>query len=167
MYYFVRASDGNTNHLRVHPLFLSLTVEFAKSDKSPDIGSVSENDPRTLSDDYYTPPSDLPPLNIHFPGQNGVTYLSDICSSLSSSVALCWECMVSQPHVNAGAREVEPNTSLPVTNAEHMTAELVDNPAGASDSTIGVNTKGNKNQGTSSRADNSESHLMVLSQAEI
>ena len=167
MYYFVRASDGNANCLCVHPLFLSLTMAFAKSDKSPDIGSVSENDPRTLSNDYYTPPSNLPPLNIHFPGKNGVTYLSDICGSLSSLVALCQECMVSQPHVNVGAREVEPNTSLLVTNTEHMTTELVDNPAGASDSTIGVHTKGNKNQGTSSRADNSESHLMALSQAEI
>ena len=118
-------------------------MEFAKSDKSPDIGTISENDPRTLSDDYYTPQSDLPPLNIHFLGQNGATYLSDICNFLSSLVALCWECMVSQPHVNVGACEVEPNTSLPVTNAEHMTAELVDNLAGASDSMIGVHTKGN------------------------
>jgi hypothetical protein len=167
MHYFVTARNGSTNHLRVHPLFLSLTAAFAKCEKSPDFGSVSENDPRTLSNDYYTSPSDLPPLNIHFPGQNGTAYLSDMCSSLFSSVALCRECMVSQPQVNAGAREVEPNTSLPATNAEHMTPELVDNTAGASDSMIEVHTKGKKRQCASSGNVNSESHLMALSKAEI
>ena len=75
--------------------------------------------------------------------------------------------MVSQPQVNAGACEVETNTSLPATNAEHMTPELVDNTAGASDSTIEVHTKGKKRQRASSGNVNSESHLMALSKAEI
>ena len=75
--------------------------------------------------------------------------------------------MVSQPQVNVGAHEVEPNTSLPATNAEHMTPELVDNMAGASNSTIEVHTKGKKHQRTSSSNVNSESHLMALSKAEI
>jgi hypothetical protein len=41
MNYFFGASDGSPNSLRVHPLLLSLTAAFAKSDKLPDIGSVS------------------------------------------------------------------------------------------------------------------------------
>ena len=78
MHYFVTASNGSTNHLCMHPLFLSLIMAFSKSEKSSDIGSLSENDPRTLNNDCYTPPSDLSPLNIQFPGQDGMADLSDI-----------------------------------------------------------------------------------------
>ena len=76
MNYFVEARDRSPNHLCIHPLFLSLTTAFMKSEKSPDISSVFENDPRVLNSQYYTSPSDLPPLNIHFPGQNSRAHLS-------------------------------------------------------------------------------------------
>ena len=86
MNYFVSASDRSPKCLRVHPLFLSLTAAFAKSDKSPDIGSVSENDPTVLSDQYYTSPGDLPPLNTHFSGQNSRAHLFEVCDSLHSFI---------------------------------------------------------------------------------
>jgi hypothetical protein len=82
MNYFVSASDGSPKRLRVHPLLLSLTAAFGKSDKSPDIGSVSENDPTVLSNEHYTSPGDLPPLNMHFSGQNSTAHLFEVCDSL-------------------------------------------------------------------------------------
>jgi hypothetical protein len=84
MNYFVETKERSPNHLRIHPLFLSLTAAFTKSAKSPDIGSVSENDPRVLNNQYYTSSSDLPPLDIHFPGQNSRPHLSEICGVLLS-----------------------------------------------------------------------------------
>lgn len=165
MNYFVRASEGSRDCPRVHPLLLSLTAAFAKSDNSPDIGSVADNDPRTLRDGYYTSPSDLPPLNIHFPGQNGAAYLLT-CADLRfllSSIALCEECMFTQPQVNAGAVEEKPNSSIPVAEAELVPPGLVENLAGTSDSAIGVRTKGKKRRRASSGGVNGEScRLMAL-----
>ena len=76
--------------------------------------------------------------------------------------------MVSEPQVNAGAREVEPNTSLPVTDAELITPELVDNAAESSDPTDNIYSNKKKQRHASSRTVNSEScNLMVLSQGKI
>jgi hypothetical protein len=58
---------------RVHPLLLSLTEVFKESDIKPNIGSVSEDDPRILGSKYYTPPSQFPPLDIHLHGENGAS----------------------------------------------------------------------------------------------
>jgi hypothetical protein len=57
---------------RVHPLLLSLAEVFKESEVSPDIGSISEDDPRVLGSEYFTSPSKFPPLDMHLSGQNGV-----------------------------------------------------------------------------------------------
>ena len=56
----------------VHPLLLSLTAAYNDSPKMPNISSVSEDDIRAQRGDYYTPPSELPLLDIHFDGQEGM-----------------------------------------------------------------------------------------------
>jgi hypothetical protein len=157
MNYFFGASDGSPNSLRVHPLLLSLTAAFAKSDKSPDIGSVSEDDPRVSSSCYYTAPSDLPPLNIHFPGQNGTAHHSDSCGFLLPLAALCQEFMVSEPQDNVGAHDAEMNAPLPLTDTEPIPSIPVDNLADAGDSMTNVHSKGKKCWCVSSVAVNSES----------
>ncbi|KAF8259620.1 hypothetical protein EI94DRAFT_1813058 [Lactarius quietus] len=50
----------------VHPLLLSLCEAWNVSNDSPDIHSISENDPRVIGGIYYVPPSELPPLSAHF-----------------------------------------------------------------------------------------------------
>ncbi|KAF8266112.1 hypothetical protein EI94DRAFT_1701998 [Lactarius quietus] len=70
MMYFTDAIHRSRIHPRMHPLFLSLTEVISESGNAPDISSVSENDPRALRSNYYTAPSDLPLLDIHFNGQN-------------------------------------------------------------------------------------------------
>jgi hypothetical protein len=83
MNFFVRASNGSPNHLRVHPLFLSLTAHLTSL-----INLQTFNPFLKMIQGYlaavtiYTLPSDLPPLNIHFPGQNGMANLSDNSDSL-------------------------------------------------------------------------------------
>ena len=57
--------------IRVHPLLLSLTETFEASGTDPDLTAVSENDERVLGSKYYTSPGALPPLEMHFSGQNG------------------------------------------------------------------------------------------------
>lgn len=58
---------------RVHPLLLSLSEAwkvFKRTDTtSPDLHSISEDDPRVLGSKYYTPASDFPPLDVHFGGK--------------------------------------------------------------------------------------------------
>jgi len=58
---------------RVHPLLLSLTEVFKESDINPNLSSVSGDDPRILGSEYYTLPSQFPPLDIHFDVQNGAS----------------------------------------------------------------------------------------------
>ncbi|KAF8272285.1 hypothetical protein EI94DRAFT_1697623 [Lactarius quietus] len=70
MVYFTDAISRSGTRPCVHPLFLSLTEVISQIGNSPDISTVSENDPRALRSNYYTAPSDLPPLDIHFNGQN-------------------------------------------------------------------------------------------------
>jgi hypothetical protein len=60
---------------RVHPLLVSLAAAFNQGDSAPNISSVSEDDPRVVRGNYYTPPDNLPPLEIHFDGQNGEVQL--------------------------------------------------------------------------------------------
>lgn len=71
MNYFLDAQTRNFAPPRVHPLLLSLAAEYDKSNASPNIGSIYEDDPRALISNYYSSPRDLPPLDIHFSGQNG------------------------------------------------------------------------------------------------
>ena len=78
MNFFVNASSGNPNlTIRVHLLLLSLTETINASEENPDISAILENDKRVLESRYYTLPSKLPPLEIHFPGQNGPSLLSN------------------------------------------------------------------------------------------
>ena len=78
MNFFVNASSGNPNlTIRVHLLLLSLTETINASEENPDISAILENDKRVLESRYYTLPSKLPPLEIHFPGQNGLSLLSN------------------------------------------------------------------------------------------
>ncbi|KAF8263492.1 hypothetical protein EI94DRAFT_1876174 [Lactarius quietus] len=51
---------------RVHPLLLSLCEAWNASDVSPDIHSISDNDPRVIGGIYYVPPSEFLPLSAHF-----------------------------------------------------------------------------------------------------
>jgi hypothetical protein len=62
MNYFEEVKKGSrTPH--VHPLLLSLSEAWKVSDTSPDIHSISENDPRVIGNPYYVSPNELPPLN--------------------------------------------------------------------------------------------------------
>ncbi|KAH9016602.1 hypothetical protein EDB84DRAFT_1567170 [Lactarius hengduanensis] len=91
--YYFRANTSSPTPLRIHPLLLSLMEAFREHEDSPNISSVSENDPKVLSSNYYTSPSNLPPLDIHFPGQNGADPLSDTHVSPLTLAASCQECM--------------------------------------------------------------------------
>ena len=70
MNYIEEASRGGQRSLRVHPLLLSLCKAWNASDTSPDISSISDNDPRVTEDAFYVPASELPPLNSHLSGNN-------------------------------------------------------------------------------------------------
>ena len=79
--------------IRVHPILLSLTEAMNESMMNPDIKTVSENDERVLKQDIYTPPSELPPLEIHICGGNGLSLLPNQNDYALTSVAGCGECM--------------------------------------------------------------------------
>jgi hypothetical protein len=66
MSYFEEVERGSQTPPRIHPLLLSLSETWKVSDTSPDIHSISENDPRVIGSHYYVSPSELPPLNPHF-----------------------------------------------------------------------------------------------------
>jgi len=68
MNYFEEVEKGCQTPPRVHPLLLSLCEAWKASATSPDIGSVSQNDPRVIGNPYYTSPSALPPLDWRTPG---------------------------------------------------------------------------------------------------
>lgn len=63
MNYFEEVARGSQTPPRIHPLLLSLTEAWNASDTSPDIHSISENDPRVIRSVYYVSPRELPPLN--------------------------------------------------------------------------------------------------------
>jgi hypothetical protein len=74
MNFFADTRDRNPNlSIRVHPILLSLTETVKAFDPNPDISFISENDERVLRSNFYTSPSTLPPLEIHFSGQNGLS----------------------------------------------------------------------------------------------
>jgi hypothetical protein len=78
-FYFHAGAHGKSSDpaIRVHPLLLSLSEAIKASETNPDISSISENDERVLRSNIYTLPSALPPLEIHFSGQNGSPLLSN------------------------------------------------------------------------------------------
>jgi hypothetical protein len=74
MGYFLKATKRGSAP-RIHPLLLSLSEVYTESDESPKISTIAEDDPKALRSNYYTPPSELPPLDIHVPGQDGTAPL--------------------------------------------------------------------------------------------
>ncbi|KAH9013472.1 hypothetical protein EDB85DRAFT_2158165 [Lactarius pseudohatsudake] len=74
--YYFSANKRNPIPLRIHPLLVSLMEVFKEGRVSVNMSSVSENDPRILSSNYYTSPKNLPLLNIHLQGQNGADPIS-------------------------------------------------------------------------------------------
>jgi hypothetical protein len=145
---------------RVHPLLLSLAEVFKESHKSPQISSISEDDPRVLSNNYYTPPSEFPPLDTHFPGQNGAGPLSDIHTSPLTSAASCRECMASEPQDNsAEAADVGKNMPSVTSSAEELLVSEQNNLAEERDTIINMPSKGNKRRRGSSSGVRSESFM--------
>ena len=72
------AATSNRNSgiaIHIHPLLLSLSETINASGTDPDISAISENDQRALSSDRYTPPSELPLLEMHLYGSNGPSLL--------------------------------------------------------------------------------------------
>jgi hypothetical protein len=53
---------------RVHPLILSLIRAINESEEILNVASISENDPGTLGNKYYTSPGNFPPLDEHLYG---------------------------------------------------------------------------------------------------
>ena len=71
MNYFDEVSRGSQSPPRVHTLLLSLSETWKvahSTNTSPNLNSISRNDPRVFGSQYYTLASDLPPLDIHFHG---------------------------------------------------------------------------------------------------
>jgi len=88
--------------IRVHPLLLSLAEAINLSERHPNIGTISEGDERALRSDLYTSPSTLPPLEIHFLGQNRSSLLSNQIGLGLTSVVGCRECVPPSPQDNSG-----------------------------------------------------------------
>jgi hypothetical protein len=80
---------------RIHPLWLSLTATYYESETAPNISSVCEDDPRALRSNHYISPNDLPPLDIHFKGEDGAAQSLTHDSQLMSA-ASCSECIASK-----------------------------------------------------------------------
>jgi hypothetical protein len=107
MTFYAAARNRNPSlNIRVHPLLLSLTAEIDASETNPDLKAISENDERALRSEFYTPHSTLPPLEIHFSGQNGPSFLSNqnSYSLTGKSVAVCRECWASASQNNSGGK---------------------------------------------------------------
>lgn len=131
--------------IRVHPLLLSLSETVAASETDPKISNISENDERTSSSIYYTPPSEFPPLEIHFPGKNGPSHLSNQIGYVLTSVAGCRECMASAPQDNSGE---EGNSSQ--VNSAAMSHALGDNAAHTGGTSLGLRNNAKKRRRASS-----------------
>jgi hypothetical protein len=71
---------------RIHPLLLSLSEAFSKSDTSLDISSISEDDPKVLGSMHYTSSSEFPPMDIHLSGDNGMHLFSDLSITFTSAL---------------------------------------------------------------------------------
>jgi hypothetical protein len=125
--------------IRVHPLLLSLSKMINASQTNPDIGTISENDKRALRSDLYILPGALPPLEIHFSGQNGPSLLSNQNGYALTSVAYCRECMASTPQDSTG---VEGNVTQGSSAATFYALE--DNPVHIGSASLSPRNKGRK-----------------------
>jgi len=85
------------------------------SKTNPDIRAILENDKRVLTSDFYTSPSALPPLEIHFLAENGLFLLSNQHDYVLTSVAGYGECMKSAPQDNSGREDTTTQGKLDAT----------------------------------------------------
>src|SRR5258708_23921188 len=103
MAFYLSTHRRNPEHtISVHPLVLSLTEVINASHTNRDISTISENDERALKSIHYTLPSTFPPLEIHFPGQNGRSLLFNRYGNALTLVAGCQKCMASSPQNDSG-----------------------------------------------------------------
>ncbi|KAF8262958.1 hypothetical protein EI94DRAFT_1704378 [Lactarius quietus] len=110
----------------IHLLFLSLTDVISQTRNSPDISTVSENDPRALRSNYYTAPSDLPLLDIHFNGQNGATQT------------------VTAQDDSVNIRDAEMNVPSAVCNLQNALSQHKELSAEATNATVNIPRNGKK-----------------------
>ena len=71
MGYFAMALGGQPPYPRIHPLLYSLSMAIGECASAPKISSVSEDDPRVLTSNFYTSPNDFPSLDKLFDDENG------------------------------------------------------------------------------------------------
>lgn len=144
---------------------MSLAAAYDESYESPKISTISEDDPRALSNNHYAQLIEFPPLDIHFPGQNGEAPLSDTHGSPLTTSASCRECTVSEPQDNLAAEvgHVEMNMPSGASSTEPMESERRDNLAEEGDSTINMPSKGKKRRRASSGVGRSESLIFMAS----
>jgi hypothetical protein len=96
MNYFFEVKDRSPIP-RVHPLLLSLSEVIEEAEMSPNLTTISEDDPRVLSSNFYASPGNFPPLDMHLSGQNGASLLFDPGDFALTSAAGCRDCMLSEP----------------------------------------------------------------------
>ena len=103
MDFYVNAKSESPNTpIRIHPIFLSLCTAMNNPETNLDINTISEDDERVLTNDSYTSPSKLPPLEIHLLAGNGLSLLPNQNEYALTSVAGCGECMKDHPQDNSG-----------------------------------------------------------------
>ena len=161
MNYFVNANTRSPTPPRVHPLLLSLALMFKESETSPNLSSVSEDNPKVLSSIYYASPKDLPPLDIHLPGQNGAVPFSDVHGSLLTLVASCGECMAPKPQeslVMVGNVAMSIPSAAPIL--ESVAPEPQDNSTEVGHSIVTIPSSGKKQRRAAGGGVRSESHIL-------
>src|ERR1700761_8422927 len=156
MTYFRNTLKGPDPAPCVHLLLLSLTAVYNDSPKMPSISSVSEDDIRAQRGDYYTPPSELPSLDIHFDGQEGMAQNCDNCVSWLASAAP--NPLQSQVNV-ANIGDAVTSTPSAAINIESTTSHPQDDSEMATDVTTNVSGKGKNRQHASGGMVRSESYI--------
>lgn len=161
MNFYVDARERSSNTpVRVHPLLLSLTATIDASEAHPDISTISEYDERVSGSKYYTSPGAFPPLEIHFSGQNGSSFLSDRNGYALTSAACCRECVAFSPQDNSGDDIATQGDSAAISHAlegiatqgdsEATSHPPGDNSARIHGASLSMHNKGKKRQRASS-----------------
>ena len=113
----------------------------------PDLSAISESNEGVLTSGLYTSPSALPPLELHFPGNNGPSLLSNQNGYPLTSAAGCRECMASALQDDSGG---ESNATQGRPDATIHTLE--DDIAHAGSTSLSTRKKGKKRRRASSGA---------------
>jgi hypothetical protein len=108
-------------------------------------------------------PDNLPPLDTHFPGQNGVVLLCYSHGSPLTSAASCRECMASEPQDNSveAGNATMTMPSAEASSPELMASEPQGNSAEVADAPITIPRKGKKRRCASSGVVPSESLIFI------